>query len=440
MIRHGPTSRFRLSRRKSSEPRAANNLLMNSRLALSLPFTSLTLACTAIAQQPVPAVPEVPVPALDWKGLESPLLSNHTQLTFPERFTRAGEAYFSPDGTRIIFQAIERPTDSVPADPFYAMYVATLVRGHDGTLSLTDITRISPPGSANTCGWFDPSDPSRVIFGSTLVRPADEQKSGFQVGTRKYVWQFPQEMEIVSASATGPGSSMAEPGKLTPLFERPNYDAEASFTKDGRFLLYAHVEDRPADSNADQPYKADANLYIFDRSTKEHHPLVTAIGYDGGPFFHPNDGFICFRSDRKGNDLLQIFVADLKHAQDDAGTSIPVGIEAEWQLTDNEHVNWCPYWHPSGDYLVYATSEISHRNYEVFAIEANVWKLRAGRDPATLRRTRITQADGADVLPAFSADGALMMWTSQRGGRFGDEERPSSQLWIATLTGSPFPN
>ena len=429
----------------------------------------LAAAFPALAQQPAtqPPVTQPPVGSpqaevaqtpLDWKALEAPFLTNHTQLTFPDRFVKAGEAYFSPDANWIIFQAIEQPKADAPADPFYAMYVARLNRGA-GSVSLESITRVSPTGSANTCGWFDPDNESAVIFGSTVVRPSDDQKSGFQVGTRKYVWQFPQEMEIVTISPFLMGGGLAVPGaegsgrsfragpsdmshaKPQPLFERPNYDAEGSFSKDGRFLLYAHVEDRPDTQGADaeQPYRPDANLYIFDRETKTHHPIVSAVGYDGGPFFHPNDGFICFRSDRKGNDLLQIFVADLKHEESADGTNIPIGIDQEWQLTDNEHVNWCPYWHPSGDYLVYATSEISHRNYEVFAIEANVWKLRGGQDPATLKRSRVTQADGADVLPAFSTDGSMMMWTSQRGGKITGEERPSSQLWIANVTGSPFP-
>ncbi len=418
---------------------------MNTPPAL-LPLLAL-LVSPALAQPGAPSEPDAP-PA-DWRSEEAPFLTNHTQLTFPDRFIKAGEAYFSPDANWIIFQAIEHPAPGEEPDPFYAMYVARLDRA-TSPLALSHITRVSPKGSANTCGWFDPRNESTVIFGSTTVRPADEQKSGFQVGTRKYVWQFPDEMEVVAISPFsmigGLGASRAVRGnpsdlshaKPEPLFTRPNYDAEGSFTQDGRFLLYAHVEDRPADVPSDQPYRPDANLYIWDRDTGQQHAIVTAVGYDGGPFFHPNDGFICYRSDRKGNDLLQLFIADLKHTADESGVNIPIGIEQEWQITDNEHVNWCPFWHPSGEFLVYATSEVSHGNYEVFAIESNVWKLRAGQDPKSLRRIRITHAPGADVLPAFSKDGSLMMWTSQRGGKTGDEARPSSQLWIATVTGSPF--
>ena len=51
--------------------------------------------------------------------------------------------------------------------------------------------------------WFHPTQPWRVIFGSTLVRPSNDQKAGFQVGTRKYVWMFPDEMDVVQAFTDG---------------------------------------------------------------------------------------------------------------------------------------------------------------------------------------------------------------------------------------------
>src|SRR5690606_18841641 len=120
----------------------------------------------------------------------------------------------------------------------------------------------------------------------------------------------------------------------------------------------------------------------------------------------------------------QIFIAALDFNDD----GVPVGIKSEHQLTDNSHVNWAPYWHPSGEYLVYASSEAGHHNYEVFAVE-----VAPGKEPRTIRTRRITQASGADVLPVFSDDGSLMMWTAQRGPAAEGEGRPSSQIWIAEV-------
>jgi tricorn protease-like protein len=272
------------------------------------------------------------------------------------------------------------------------------------------------------------------MYGSTISAPAEQQKAGFQVGTRKYVWMFPAEMEVTAHPVKSILESEHEFGSHTDsdylpaaVFKRSNYDAECSYSPDGRFVLYAHIEDHK------EGEKPDANIYIYDLKSSKHYPIVTAKGYDGGPFFSPDGKSICYRSDRKGNDLLQLFVADLKFKD-----GVPIGVEKEYQLTDNRHVNWCPYWHPSGKYLVYGTSEVSHSNYEVFAIECDMEALRAGKKPSELKHVRITQADGADILPSFTNDGKLMMWTSQRGPKLESEDRPSSQLWLAEWIGDPF--
>jgi hypothetical protein len=57
---------------------------------------------------------------------------------------------------------------------------------------------------------------------------------------------------------------------------------------------------------------------------------------------------------------------------------------------------------------------------------------------AELRTARVTNAAGADVLPAFSRDGRWMMWTGQRGPMVEGETRPSSQVWVARFEGDPF--
>lgn len=385
----------------------------------------------AAPSQPAnPAAP--PVPALDWKTLEAPLLTHHVQLTSRNDFVKAGEAYFSPDTKWIIFQGVPVPAADKAPDPFYSMYVAKVKRDGSGRISgIEKAILLSPPGSANTCGWFHPQYPYKVMFGSTIIVPATDQKSGFQVGERKYTWMFPQETEIVERAVVEifkdlhpdapPVSWSPDAATCKPIFSRPDYDAECSYSKDGRFILYAHVREK-----REAGARADADIWIYDTKTQEQHPIVVAEGYDGGPFFSPDDKRICYRSDRKGNDLLQLFVADLKFEN-----GVPTGIEHEYQLTDNEAVNWAPFWDPTGSFLIYGTSEISHANYEVFAVEASAPRLRAGVKAADLKRMRITQANGADVLPVFTPDGHEMMWTAQRGPMLAGEQKPSSQLWVA---------
>lgn len=364
----------------------------------------------------------------EWMEAEAPLLTGHVELTVHDKFVKAGESYFSPDGQWIIFQAVPVPGGEAMPDQHYSMYVAQVQHDAGGAITgLGEPILVSPPGSWNSCGWFHPIERGTVLFSSTLTPPNTEQKNEFEVRRpeqpqRRYVWMFPQEAQIVTRIVPEMTPTVLANAQ-TPqvLFDRPDYDAEASWSRDGRYVLYANV--RPERTEG----RPDADIWLFDVKDGRHTPLVQAVGYDGGPFFSPDERFICYRSDRALNDLLQIYVAELKF--DAAGT--PVGIEREHQLTDNGSVNWAPFWHPSGKFLVYGSSEVGHHNYEVFAVEFDEAKLKAGAQPASLRRQRLTHAAGADVLPVFSPDGAWMMWTAQRGRLVEGESRPSSQVWAA---------
>lgn len=364
---------------------------------------------------------------LTWAQREAPLLTDHVQLTFRDRFDRAGEAYFSPDARWIIFQAVPAPPPGEAPGDHYSMYVAE-VQWRDGTIvGLGEPICISEAGSANTCGWFHPTEPGRVLFGSTIVPPRPGDKPGFNRG--RYVWAFHTEMEVVErrvAEIAPPPPVDVTPQSLRstirpyvvaePVFRRPGYDAEASWSADGRYILYTRVDEEK------NPHRLDADIWLYDLVRGTHTPLVVEPGYDGGPFFSPDGTMICFRADRDMENLLQIYVSRL--AFDEDGTI--TGIASEHKLTQNLAVNWGPFWHPSGAFLVYASSELGHTNYEVFAIEVDLTAR-----PGTARTRRITYADRADVLPVFSPDGSWLLWTSQRGQPAPGQERSSSQLWAA---------
>lgn len=355
---------------------------------------------------------------LDWKTLEANVLTDDVQLTSRDMFVKAGEAYFNHDATWIIFQAVPVPPEGQQPKTDYEMYAAPLVRNPAGKVTgLGEVIQLSKTGSANTCGWWSPTEPGRVLFGSTIDPPKAEDQPGYQKGTGRYTWSFPVEMEIVTTKIV---DGKADPA--APMFRRYGYDAEGSWSPDGRHVLYANVD--MSKSNA--LGRADADIWVYDTKTGLHTQLIAADGYDGGPFFSPDAKWITYRSDRRGDNMLQLFISEL--AYDDTGRI--VGVKREVQLTDNGHVNWAPFWHPSGRYLIYATSQVSHMNYEVFAIPA----LDADGEPVTGRQPiRITQADGFDGLPVFSDDGSMMMWTSQRGPMIEGETRPSSQVWLATF-------
>jgi Tol biopolymer transport system component len=81
--------------------------------------------------------------------------SNTRQLVFEGK--RSGEAYFSPDGKKVIFQS-----EREPANPFYQQYILDLETG--------ETKRVSSGIGKTTCGFFQPGS-DRVLFASTQADP-----------------------------------------------------------------------------------------------------------------------------------------------------------------------------------------------------------------------------------------------------------------------------
>jgi TolB protein len=311
-------------------------------------------------------------------------LSDIVQLT--TGFARAGEAYFSPEMKWIVFQA------SKERDAHYQMYVAPLKWEGDRIAGATYPIRISPDDSRNTCGYFSP-DGKSIIFGSTAGKErSDEPTGGYKREGRSYTWSFPIGMEIFRADDWRVRVEALDSTDHVNLAARSMtnndvYDAECAFSPDGKWICFTRGAGK------------DADIYVMRADGSGAVKVIGAAGYDGGPFFSPDGKRLVYRSDRKGNDLLQIFVSDL--AFDDAGNI--TGMKGERQLTNDDNVNWGPYWHPDGKHIVFATSAHGHQNYELYLM----------RDDGS-RPTRVTYANGADVLPTFSPDGKWLMWTSKR--------------------------
>ena len=345
------------------------------------------------------AAPSRPDAAIRADASEAPILGGPVQLTSTTQFRKAGESYFSPDGARVIFQAVPA-AEGTGDEAGYAMFLADVVREGGVPVRLARVRQISPPLAHNTCGWFHPTDPNIVIFGTTVTAPAGDEVPGYQRGTSRYRWAFPPEMRVVQVRLD---PTTGEPGPLEAIAgDGTAYAAEGSISPDGRALLFTKVD--PV---------TQGDLWVKDLATGQERAIVVEPGYDGGPFFSPDGRSIIYRSDRNNDNLLQLFTADVVR---DTGGRI-TGVSAERALTSNPHVNWCPFYHPSGSMAAYATSEIGHDNYEVFLVDV--------RDPS--RRVRVTHVPGADVLPAFSPDGRLMIWTSKRDGS------GTSQLWCAAF-------
>ncbi len=355
---------------------------MESRSML-LPTASALLISAALTAQP--AGVGRPLPPEEVARLESKHLSNIRQVTFG--FFRAGEGYFSPDGTKIIFQATPNPAESVLLKPKtnqndYQIYVSELTPDAKPKM-------VSTGEGACTCGYFAP-DGKSIIFASTHLNPAPPAPPA--LGGGRYRWSFPDGMDIFRADLDG--------GNLKRLTHTDGYNAEGSISPDGKLIVYTSFQDEDG----------DGEIYIMDADGENQRRITNAKGYDGGPFFSPDGKRIIYRSDRNGNDLLQIFVNNVE------GTD-------ERALTNNEAVNWGPYWHPDSTHIVYATSRHGHSNYEIYLMNVD-----------TGAEERLTFHDGFDGLPVFSPDGKQLMWTSNARGL----DR-NSQLFIADFKLDPAP-
>jgi TolB protein len=315
---------------------------------------------------------------------ESDVLLDIRQLT--TGFGRAGEGYFSADSNWVIFQA------TPPGERQYQMYVARTIQQRGDIVGLTRPVRISPSGSSNTCGFFSP-DNSTLIFSSNAGKENPEAPGqGFQRSSGSYTWNFEKGMEIYRVDGWQAAIAAADPQRGVnlaqhKLTDNDFYDAEASFSPDGKHIVFT--------SNRD----GDLDIYVMRPDGTNVTRITNKPGYDGGPFFSPDGRFILYRSDRKGDKAMQVFASELTF--DGAGSI--TGVERETQLTGDGHLNWGPFFHPTTWSVIYASSQLGHDNYELFMQRFDGTK-----------RCRITFTAGADVLPVFSSDGRYMMWSSKR--------------------------
>jgi Tol biopolymer transport system component len=344
---------------------------------------TLWLLTACLAQRPAAG----PVQSAEDAAQEARHLRNVRQVTYG--FPRAGEGYFSPDGTKIVFQAYPPVPPTILRTPppnaeSYQIYLADLATNAAPRL-------VSTGRGACTCAFFHP-DGKSLIFGSSHLDPEADAprppRGPAYSRSERYKWEFPEYMEIFRTDLDG--------GGMTRLTDAPGYDAEGSYSADGKSIVFTSFRD------------GNAEIYVMDADGSNPRRITNAAGYDGGPFFSPDGKRIVYRSDRKENDLLQLFVNNVE------GT-------AERQLTDNEFVNWGPYWHPDSRHIVYATSKHGHANYEIYLMDVD-----SGREE------RVTFHEGFDGLPVFSPDGTKLMWTSS-----GRTEDKKSQLFIADFVGGP---
>ncbi len=173
-----------------------------------LPLVLLLSSLAAVAQQGTPPK-------------ESDFLSRIRRLTVEGR--RAGEGYWGPDGQRLVFQS-----EREPGNPFYQIYLMDMTTG--------DASRVSPGLGKTTCSFINP-ETGDVLFGSTHHDPRSKQLQDEELKfrasgqERRYSWDYDPEMELYVRSA--------KTGMLRRLTNKRGYDAEASYSPDGQWIVFS---------------------------------------------------------------------------------------------------------------------------------------------------------------------------------------------------------
>ena len=332
---------------------------------------------TALAQTPAPAPSSNP-------GTEKHL-KNVRQLTHGGE---NAEAYFSPDGSRLIFQSMR---DNYPCDRMYSMKI-------DGS----DLKLVSTGTGRTTCGYFYPGG-KEILFASTHeASPTCPPKPSYERG---YVWPIYAGYDIYRASADG--------SKPTPLTRTPGYDAEATIAPDG-LIVFTSVRD------------GDMEIYSMKADGSNVKRLTNRPGPDGGPFFSWDGQQVAFR----GKPLSPGPELDGYRALLKEGLWRPTELELfvmgrdgsnQRQVTKLGGANFAPSWHPDGKRLIFASNiaDPKGRDFDVYLVNLDGTGLE-----------RVTYNNTFDGFPMFSPDGRHVVFASNRNAKTEGETNVFIADWV----------
>jgi len=337
---------------------------------------SIPLASIVAARQTAPAAASAPV---------------ERHLRNLRKLTSGGEnaeAYFSKDGSRLIFQSTRA---GYPCDQIYTMKL-------DGS----DQRRVSTGTGRTTCGYFYPAGDD-ILFASTHESsPVCPPRPSFERG---YVWPIYAGYEIYRGKADG--------SNLRPITRSAGYDAEATIAPDG-LIAFTSVRD------------GDMEIYTMKADGSDVRRLTNRAGPDGGPFFSYDGGSIAFRGRplQAGKELdeyrsllkeglwrptqLELFVM----GRDGANLR---------QVTTLGGANFAPSWHPDGKRLIFASNvhDPKGRDFDLYLINVDGTGVE-----------RVTFNGTFDGFPMFSPDGRHLVFASNRQAAAEGETNVFIAEWV----------
>jgi len=257
-------------------------------------------------------------------------LKNIKQLTFGGD---NAEAYWSFDGKSIVFQANTKSW-GLDCDQIFIMSAEDVL--DNGKVA----KMISTGKGRTTCSYFLPGD-STIVYSSTHLGgdacppvPKKEDHGG------KYIWPVYASFDIFVADTQG--------NLINQLTNEPGYDAEPTVSPKGDKIVFTSMR------------TGDLELFTMNVDGSDIKQITSELGYDGGAFFSPDGKKLIFRSSRPTS------AEDVKIYKDLLAEGLVMPTEMELymcdvdggnmkQLTDLGNANWCPFFLPSGDRVIFAS-------------------------------------------------------------------------------------
>ena len=283
------------------------------------------------------------------------------------------EAYFSWDGKDLILQVTPRDGG---CDQIFTMPAT------GGDLKLVSTGR-----GVTTCSYFFPDD-REILYASTHL--AGDECPPKPDRSKGYVWALYPSFDVWKANRDG--------SELTRLTDTPGYDAEATVGPEGD-IIFTSVRD------------GDIDVYRMKSDGSDVKRLTNLPGYDGGAFFSRDGKMMCWRASRPSNEEeltdFRTLLADglVRPSKLEIMVANSDGSNPK-QLTDTGAANFCPFFHPSGKKVIFASNmdDPKKRNFDLFLV-----------DIETKALERITTEETFDGFCMFSPDGKRLVFASNRG-------------------------
>jgi Tol biopolymer transport system component len=307
------------------------------------------------------------------------------QLTFGGQ---NAEAYWSGDGTKLILQSTR---GDWTCDQQYVLDLRTGVT-----------TRVSTGTGRTTCGYFYDGD-RRVLFASThgggeACPPNPDMSQG-------YVWPLYPSFDLWTAKPDGTD--------LRRLTDHAGYDAEATLSVDGRWVVFTSKRD------------GDVDLYKMRPDGSGLTRLTHSVGYDGGAFFSHDGKRIVWRTHRTDDSTAnatfhRLLAMDLvKPSKMDLWVMDADGRNPK-RLTDRPGASFAPYFTPDDRHILYSSNWNNPRGRDF-----NLWLIPVeGGEPVA-----VTTDPDFDGFPMFSPDGRWLVFCSNRGGKVAGETNVFLAEW-----------